>query len=116
MPGVLTSGKVQKAAADIVRLPMDFGDIHQLVAGASLDDDGNLVMATGIATYSIDCNTDVEGADPVVVALPQLDYPYQISATFEGGTAGVTYNAFFTIVLDDADGTRIRRTGQLEIL
>lgn len=97
MSAVLTSGVAQKAAGDTVRMPMDFGNIKQLIAGYSVV--GYSVVATGLT-----------------VTAPQLDYPYQLSAVFSGGVSGTKYDCVFTITLNDPDATVISRTGVLSIL
>ena len=100
----LASGTVQIAAGDSVRLPCDFGSVRQLVAGASVVN-GVLVLPTNIATYTVTC----PGVGAPAVSRVQKDYPYQISALFTATTPG-TYNAVFTITLDDPDATTYVRT------
>lgn len=108
MANVLTSGAIEKAVGDAIRLPMDFGDIPQLIDGATVTD-GVLFLTTAVASYTV-------VASGLTVSGARLDYPYQVSAVFAGGTAGTTYNAVFTIVLDDADGTTYSRTGPLRVV
>jgi hypothetical protein len=109
----ITLGAIQKAAAEVIRLPVDFGDTPQLIAGASGGAPAALVLAVTIASYTVTC-TGPAGTPPAVSA-PQLDYPYQVSALFSGGTVGV-YTATYTAVLSDPDGTTIVRTGQIEVV
>lgn len=111
MANVLMSGTVEKSAGDAIRIPCDFGNEPRLVAGASLDADGNLVMVTNIASQDV----TVSPAGPSISGIQQ-DYPYQISARIAGGTSGVTYSLVYTIVLDDSDATEISRTGPLRVL
>lgn len=113
MSNVLTSGTVQKAAGDSVRLPMDFGDIPQLIDGAAVVD-GVLVLAVNVLSYTVTAPALVLAGGTVRSA--QMDYPYQTSAKFSGGVAGSTYDCVFTIVLDDADNTQYSRTGPLRVL
>lgn len=108
MPNVLTSGTAQKAAGDTVRMPMDFGDTPQLCDGAAVTDDV-LVLETNVADYTVT-------AAGLTVSGKQLDYAYQVSAVFAGGTAGQTYDCVFAITLDDADGTIVSRTGPLKVV
>lgn len=101
MPAVLTSGVAEKAAGDAVRIPMDFGNIQQLIDGAL------------IVSYDVTCSTP--GAP--TISSKQLDYSYQVSALFSGGTPSPTpYDIVFSITLDDGDSTTIVRTGPLRIL
>ena len=99
MPNVLTSGTVQKAAGDTVRIPMDFGNVQQLI-------DGYAIVAKNVTT---------SGTGAPTIAGIQLDYPYQVSALFSGGTAG-TYDIVFSITLNDPDSTVITRTAPMQIL
>ena len=96
MSNVLVSGKALKAAGDKVRIGMDFGNLPQLIAGYS------------IASYTITCSG-------LTVASPQMDYTYQISALFSGGTAGTDYSAVYTVTLDDPDATIVSRTGTIRV-
>lgn len=105
----LTSGPAEKSAGDTVRLAMDFGDIPRLNRGATVTD-GVLVMATNITSYDV----TAAGAGAPTVSGKQLDYPYQLSALFAGGTPG-TYEVTFRITLDDADSTIIRRVAKLKV-
>lgn len=96
----LVSGTAQKSAGSRQRMSMDFGNIQQLIDGATI---------TGT---------------PVVTALPSgltisgisLDYSYQVSALFAGGTAGVDYSVTFAITLNDVDATVISRTATLSVV
>jgi len=98
---ILTSGYVQIARGDKVRLAMDFGDIPQLIDGAT------------IVTHDVTCATT--GA-PAITG-ENLDYPYQLSALFDAtaATAG-SYEILFTITLNDSNSTVIARTGGLKVL
>ena len=96
----LVSGAAEKAVGDAVRLPMDFGDIPELIAGAI------------VVSFDVTC-TGATGTPPTVSG-KQLDYPYQLSALFTGGTAG-NYDATYTITLNDTDGTVIQRTALLKV-
>ena len=100
----LTSGTVQIASGDVVRLPCDFGNVRQLIVGAAVVS-GVLVLATNIASYDVTC----AGTGAPTVSRKQLDYKYQVSALFAATTPG-NYNAVFTITLDDPDATKIVRT------
>lgn len=113
MPNVLTSGTSQKSAGDGVRMPMDFGDIKELVDGAEVVD-GVLVLATNIAGYTVTSPALVLAGGSVTGA--QLDFAYQVSARFAGGVSGVTYDCIFAITLDDTDATVISRTGPLKVV
>lgn len=97
MSMVLTSGKAEKAVGDRVRLPMDFGDVRQLIEGYTIT--SYTVSATGLT-----------------VSGTQLDYPYQVSALFSGGTSGMEYDCVFSITLNDPDATQYSRTGVLRVL
>lgn len=108
MSAQLTSGTVQIAAGDLVRLPMDFGNIRQLVAGAAVVN-GVLALTTTIASYSI-----TTGDPGLAVTRPQLDYPYQISGLFQAITPG-TYAATFRITLNDPDATVVTRVGTVVV-
>lgn len=113
MPNVMVSGTAKKAAAGKERFPVDFGDapalialaLPQLVDGALPDP----LTDPLIASYT------VTGGGLTVTSV-QLDYPYQLSAVFAGGTAGTTYDAVFTITVDDADGTIITCTAPIEVV
>lgn len=108
----LVSGVAQMVAGSVVRLPMDFGNEPRLVAGAEVVD-GELVLATNIDEYTVTC---ADSGAPAVSG-EQLDYPYQVSAEFSGGTARqAPYNVVFTITLDDEDATVIRRVALLQVL
>lgn len=107
MPAVLTSGTVQVGLGDSVRLPMDFGNLRQLVAGAEVVN-GVLVLATTIASFDVVCTG-------MTVSKKQLDYPYQVSAVFTALTRG-KFDAVFTVVMNDPDATQYKRTGVIEVL
>ncbi len=113
MANTLCSGTAQKAPGDAVRLPMDFGDISQLIDGAVVTD-GVLVLATNIASYTVTAPALVTAGGTVTGEA--IDYPYQISAKFAGGLPGVVYDCVFAITLDDADATTISRTGPLRVV
>lgn len=108
-------GTIIKASAEKLRLPVDFGDVPQLVAGASGGAPDPLVLATTIASYDVACT----GTGAPTVSRVQLDYPYQLSALFSGGTpttgASQGYPATYTITLDDPDGTVVVRTGYIKV-
>jgi hypothetical protein len=90
---------------------MDFGDEPVLIAGAEVVN-GVLVLAINIVSYTVTCTPT--GAP--TVSGKQLDYPYQVSAVFTGGTSQQAYyDAVFTITLNDADNTVISRTGQIKV-
>lgn len=108
MSNVLTSGSAQKSAGDSVRLPMDWGDVSQLIDGADVVN-GVLVLTTNIASYTVT-------ATGLTVSGVQLDNLYTTSAKFAGGVSGTTYSCVFGIVLDDADATTYSRTGPLKVL
>ncbi len=96
----LVSGAAQKTAGSRQRLAMDFGNVQQLIDGATI---------TGTPTVS---------ATPsgLTISGVQLDYAYQVSALFEGGTGGSDYDVTFAITLDDADATVFSRTATLAVL
>ncbi len=96
---VLTVGVAQKATGDRIRLACDFGNEQALIDGAA------------IASYTVTC---VGTGHPLVTA-EQLDYSYQVSAIFSGGSIGA-FDCVFTITLNDADATVIQRTGTLKVL
>lgn len=106
---VLTSGKVQVAAGSKVRLPMDFGNTPQLVAGAAVVN-GALVLACAITAKTVTCT----GTGAPTISGIQLDYPYQVSAVFDCPTAG-QFTVVFTITLNDPDGTKVSRSAPLEV-
>ena len=109
MPAVLTSGVVPIAVGDAVRLPMDFGDVRQLVDGADVVN-GVLVLPTTIASFDVTC----PGTGAPAVSRKQLDYPYQLSAFFDASAASAgTYYPVYTITLDDTDATKVTRTGAI---
>ena len=89
-------GQGRKTAGDTRRFAMDFGDVPELINGYS------------ILSYTVTC----AGLSAI---LPRLDYPYQLSASFSGGSPGMTYTAVFTIVLDDPDNTTYVRNGLIRI-
>lgn len=103
MANDLVSGTAEMVAGSTIRMPMDFGDLRQLIDGASI------VSKTVSAALA-----PGESGTPPTVSNVQLDYSYQVSAKFSGGTAAL-YNVTFTIGLDDADGSTIVRVGQLRI-
>lgn len=96
----LVTGAAQKTAGSRQRFAFDFGNIPQLIAGYTI-----------VGT-------------PVVTALPsgltisgiQLDYPYQVSALFSGGTADVDYTVTWAITLSDPDATVISRKATLSVV
>lgn len=96
----LVTGTAQKTSGSRQRFSMDFGNIQQLIDGAT-------VVGT-----------------PTVTALPsgmtisgiQMDYTYQVSALFEGGTADVDYTVTFAITLNDTDATIISRKATLNVV
>lgn len=100
MANVLMEGMAQKAAGDKVRIAADFGNEPLLIQGYS------------ITSQNVTC---ADGSPPTISGI-QLDYAYQVSALFDGGTAGTQYNIVFTIVLDDPDASEIARTGILSVL
>lgn len=105
-------GNVTKAAAEVLRLPVDFGDVPQLIAGASGGAPAPLVMAVTITSFSVVCT----GSGAPTVSGQKLDYPYQLSALFTGGTAQQTpYPVTYTITLNDADATVIVRSGTITV-
>ena len=107
---VLTSGVVEVATGDAVRLPMDFGNLRQLIAGAAVVG-GVLTLQTNVASFDVTCT----GTGAPAVTRKQLDYPYQISALFTCPTPG-EYNAVYTVTLDDPDASVFTRTGVLRVL
>lgn len=96
---VLVQGEAEKAAGDSIRIPMDFGNEPLIKAGAR------------VAAFNVTCTGT---PSPPSVTAKQLDYYYQLSALFVGGSAG-TYSAVYQITLDDADATVIVRTGILKV-
>lgn len=106
----LVSGTAQKAAGDTVRMPMDFGDVPALYRGVAVTD-GALVMDVEVASYDV----TTSGSGAPTVSGKQLDFPYQVSALFIGGSAG-EYNVTFRITLDDADSTVISRVARLKVI
>lgn len=101
MPNVLALGTAKKAAASKVRIPCDFGNLALLQQGYT------------IASYDVTCS----GTGAPTVSNPAVDYTYngsayQISALFDGGTAG-TYDVVYSIVLTDADASEYEATGSL---
>lgn len=103
-------GTIEKGVAEKLRLPVDFGDVPQLIDGATGGAPSPLVMAVNIATKDVTCT----GSGAPTVSGVQLDYPYQISAVFSGGTPG-SYTATYTITLDDSDGITVVRTGIIRV-
>jgi hypothetical protein len=104
-------GSIEKAAAEVLRFPVDFGDAPQLVAGASGGAPNPLVLSVNINSFDVTCT----GTGAPTVSGQRLDYPYQLSAVFTGGTPGGTYPATYTITLDDSDGTKIVRSGSIKV-
>lgn len=108
-------GTAEKTAAERLRLPVDFGDVAQLVAGASGGAPDPLVLAVNIVSQNVTCT----GTGAPTVTGIQLDFPYQISALFSGGTPTTGnspgYPVTYSITLDDADGTVVQRTGYLKV-
>lgn len=108
-------GTAEKTSAERFRLPVDFGDVPQLVTGASGGAPDPLVLATNIASKNVTCT----GTGAPAVSAIQLDYVYQVSALFVGGTVTPNgspgYPVTYTITLDDADGTVVQRTGFLKV-
>jgi len=108
-------GTITKTAAERLRLPVDFGDVPQLVAGASGGAPDPLVMSVNIASYNVTCT----GTGAPTVSRQQLDYPYQLSALFSGGTpttgSSAGYPVSYTITLDDPDATVIVRQGYIKV-
>lgn len=106
-------GNVNKASAEVLRLPVDFGDVPQLIAGASGGAPAALVLAVTIASFTVTCT----GTGAPTVSGQKLDYPYQLSALFSGGTPAPNspYPVTYTITLNDADATVIVRTGTITV-
>ncbi len=96
---VLVVGVAEKAAADRIRIPCDFGNEPKIINGARITSYTVTTAGTGAPTASS----------------PLKDYYYQISAIIAGGTAGGTYTIIYTITLDDADATVISRTGLIKV-
>lgn len=96
----LVSGTAQKTAGSRQRLSMDFGNIQQLIDGAT-------IAGTPTVTAS---------PSGLTISGVQLDYSYQVSALFVGGTADVDYTVTFAITLNDADATIISRKATLSVV
>jgi len=105
-------GTISKASAEVLRLPVDFGDVPQLIDGATGGAPDPLVLAVTISSFTVTC----AGSGAPTVSSPQKDFAYQISALFSGGTPSNTaYVATYTITLNDADATVIQRTGLIQV-
>ena len=98
MPNVMSLGTARKAAASDVRIPCDFGDMPLLIAGYT------------ISSYDI----TISGSGAPTISSKQLDYSYQISGFFTGGTAG-NYDVVFSIILNDPNSTEYACTGVLQV-
>lgn len=102
---VLSLGAAKKAAASRLRIPCDFGDLALLRDGCT------------IAAYAV----TIAGAGAPAVSDTQVDYTapngaaYQISALFDGGTAG-SYDITYSITLDDPDASEFTCVGVLQVL
>jgi len=95
----LVTGTAQKTAGSRQRMAMDFGNIQQLIDGASIVAQSVSASPSGLTITGV-----------------QVDYGYQVSALFAGGTGGVDYAVTFAITLDDADATIVSRTATLSVL
>ncbi len=100
MGAVLVVGVAEKAAGDKVRIPIDFGNEPLLLQGYT------------ITSYTV----TTSGTGAPTISGKQLDYAYQVSALFTGGTAGSTYDVVYSITLDDPDTSIRSRTGSLKVL
>ena len=113
-PNVLVSGSAQKSPGDVVRMPMDFGDEPEIVAGVTLVN-GGLVFEYTIVNFNVGWSSDTQFAPPLSLSAAQLDYPYQQSVLVGGGAPGINYYLTYTKTLNDPDQTTIVRTGKLSI-
>lgn len=98
MSAALVVGVSEKAAGDTIRLPCDFGNEPLLLQGYT------------ITSY----NVTTGGTGAPTITAKQLDYSYQVSALFAGGTAGI-YDVVYTVTLNDPDNSVLSRTGSLKI-
>lgn len=97
MPSSQVSGAIQKAAGAKLRFAVDFGDEPLLIEGYEA------------SSYDVSCPS-------LTVSGPQLDYPYQLSAEFSGGSAGTEYEAVYTLNLNDPDSSIVTCTVLIEVI
>lgn len=106
---VLSLGAAKKAAASRLRIPCDFGDLALLRDGYT------------IAAYAVTIAGAGDRVAVPAVSDTQVDYTapngaaYQISALFDGGTAG-SYDVTYFITLDDPDASEFACVGVLQVL
>lgn len=96
----LVTGTAQKTVGSRQRFSMDFGNIPQLIDGAT-------VVGTPTVTAT---------PTGLTISAIQLDYSYQVSALIAGGTADTDYTVTFAITLDDTDATIISRKATLSVV
>jgi len=96
----LVSGTATKSAGSRQRFSMDFGNIQQLI-------DGYTIVGTPTVSAS---------PSGLTISGVQLDYSYQVSALFAGGTVEVDYTVTFSITLSDPDATIISRKATLSVV
>lgn len=96
----LVTGTAQKTSGSRQRFSMDFGNIQQLIDGAT-------VVGTPTVTAS---------PSGLTISAIQMDFSYQVSALISGGTADTDYTVTFAITLNDVDATIISRKATLQVV
>lgn len=92
------NNQLSKSAADGVTRRMDFGDIPELIGGATI------VACTVSATAGITVTS------PAAIDNPQ----YLVSTTITGGTSGQSYAVTFTCTL--STGSTLSRVATMTVL
>ena len=93
----LVRNELTKQAGDTVRLACDFGDVPEIIAGATISS----------CTISASTPSGVTNSS-------QVTGTYKVSALFAGGTAGTDYTITFTATL--SAGSIIARTCTLHVI
>lgn len=94
--GALVRNDVTKSAGDTLRIAMDWGDVPELIAGATLS------------------SVTITAATGVTISGQQNDTTYRTSAVFAGGSSGNSYEITFAATL--STGSIVSRTATLKVV
>lgn len=95
--GVMVRNEIRKTEGDRLRLGIDWGDVPELWAGATLSSVAISASPSGLT-----------------IASQQNDTAYRTSAVFSGGAAGTTYSVTWSATL--SSGSVVSRTADLKVV
>lgn len=98
----MSRNTITKLAGDTVLLSFDFGDMPEIIAGATV------AVITSIEVCPIDPTL------PVLVSQKTIVRGYKVQGLYTGGAAGTDYTVTCSVVL--SDNSVLVRTGTLKVV